>query len=59
MSAAGYDGNGLRRSATSPRAGGSATTQDYVWNTTSSVPQLLMDSATAYVYTGSGAPPSR
>lgn len=56
MSAAGYDGNGLRQSATFTPAGGSATTRDYVWNTTGSVPQLLMDSATAYVYAGSGAP---
>jgi RHS repeat-associated protein len=56
MSSAAYDGSGLRASATFTPAGQSASTQNYVWDTTSSVPQLLMDSASAYIYAGPGAP---
>ena len=48
MSAAGYDGNGLRESATTTPAGGSAATQQFVWDTGDHT--LLMDSANAYVY---------
>src|ERR1019366_1099793 len=55
-SPAAYDGSGLRASATFTPAGGSATTQNFVWDTTPTVPQLLMDSASAYIYTGPGAP---
>jgi RHS repeat-associated protein len=51
-----YDGNGLRASATTTPSGGSATTQNFAWNTTTPVPQLLMDSANAYVYGSSGTP---
>ena len=36
MSQASYDGNGLRASATFTPAGGSATTQNFTWNTTGS-----------------------
>jgi RHS repeat-associated protein len=51
MTAASYDGDGLR--ATTTFAG---TTQQYDWNTTTSVPQLLMDYVSAYIYTTSGTP---
>jgi RHS repeat-associated protein len=57
MSAASYDGNGVRAATTIIPAGGSAVTQGYVWDTTSpSLPLLLMDSANAYIYAGSGNP---
>ena len=52
MSAATYDGNGLRASEISSPGG----TQGFVWNTTSSVPTLLMDSTNAYIFAGSGTP---
>jgi len=65
MTAASYDGNGLRASATT---GG--TTQGYTWDTQTGnaqaanpgappqggVPQLLMDSGNAYIYTSGTAP---
>lgn len=51
MSAATYDGSGLRSSATT----GSGT-QSFVWNTTSSIPRLLMDSDNAYIYAGDSTP---
>ena len=50
MTAATYDGNGLRASATS------STTQAFTWDTTTTVPRLLMDSGSAYIYAGSGTP---
>ena len=56
MSGAAYDGSGLRASATFTPAGGSAATRNFVWDTTPTVPQLLMDSANAYIYAGPGAP---
>jgi RHS repeat-associated protein len=52
MSTAAYDGNGLRASETSSPGG----TQSFVWNMTSSVPSLLMDSTNAYIFAGSGMP---
>jgi RHS repeat-associated protein len=55
-SSATYDGNGLRTSATTTPTGGSASTQNFVWNLTSSVPGLLMDSTNAYIYGPNGAP---
>jgi RHS repeat-associated protein len=51
MSAATYDGNGLRTSETT---GGS--TLHFIWNEATSVPELLMDSTSAYIYGLSGAP---
>jgi len=48
MTAASYDGNGLR--ATMTTASG---TQDYTWDAAG---DLLMDSASAYIYTGGIAP---
>ena len=51
MTAATYDGDGLRATATI-----SAGTKDFVWNTTSAVPQLIMDSTSAYIYAGSDTP---
>ncbi len=51
MTAASYDGNGVRASATT-----ASGTQAFVWNTVPAVPQLLMDSANAYIWTGPAAP---
>jgi RHS repeat-associated protein len=56
MTAATYDGNGLRASSTTTPSGGSAASQQYVWNTNPDVSQLLMDSANAYIYTSGSAP---
>ncbi len=53
MTAAMYDGNGMRTSATSTPAGGSTSTQAFVWGDGT---ELLQDSTNAYVYTGSAAP---
>lgn len=52
MTAASYDGDGLRASATTS----SGSTQDYVWNTLADVPQMIMDSTNAYIYTSGIAP---
>ena len=52
MSAAAYDATGHRASTTITPAGGSATTQGYVWHGD----DLLMDSTNAYIYTGQTAP---
>ena len=51
-----YDGDGLRTSATTTATGGSASSQSFVWDITSSVPSLLMDSTNAYIYGPSGTP---
>ena len=56
MTAAAYDGYGLRASAATTPSGGSAATQAFDWNTTTQIPELLMDSANAYLYTGSTTP---
>jgi RHS repeat-associated protein len=56
MSSATYDGDGLRASELSIPSGGSPIMQDFVWNTDSSVPNLLMDSTNAYIFAGSGTP---
>ena len=56
MTSATYDGDGLRAASTTEPAGGSATSNSYVWNKVADAPQLLMDSANAYVYTVSGTP---
>ena len=56
LSSATYDGNGLRSADTVTPSGGSASTQHFVWDTTASVPELLMDGSNAYVYAGGGAP---
>jgi RHS repeat-associated protein len=50
MSAATYNGDGVRTSSTTTPAGGSATTQSYIWDTSSAMPHLVMDSTNAYVY---------
>jgi RHS repeat-associated protein len=55
MSSAGYDGNGMRVSSTTTPSGGSAVTQDYLWDT-SSTARLLMDSSNAYIYGDYGVP---
>ena len=56
MTAATYDGDGLRTSATSTPTGGGSTTEHFVWDTTGSVPDLLMDSDSAYLYGPNGTP---
>jgi RHS repeat-associated protein len=56
LSSATYDGNGLRTSDTVTPSGGSASTQGFVWDTASSMPELLMDGTNAYIYAGGGAP---
>jgi len=55
MSTASYDGDGLRASATFTPSGGSPTSEQYVWSSTGSMPQLLMDSGNAYIYASIGA----
>jgi RHS repeat-associated protein len=56
MSAAAYDGNGLRASTTITPSGQSATTQQYAWNTQAAIPEMIMDSGNAYIY-GTGVAP--
>jgi RHS repeat-associated protein len=51
MSSATYDGGDLRATATY-----GASTQHFVWNNVSTLPQALMDSANAYIYTSGVAP---
>ena len=51
MTAASYDGDGLRATATY-----GASTQGFVWNDVSTLPQVLMDSGNAYIYTSGVAP---
>lgn len=51
MTAATYDGGGLRSSTT---VGG--TTSGYVWNTLTAVPEIIMDGANAYIYASGTAP---
>lgn len=54
MTSATYDGDGLRASAAFTPAGGSAVTDDYVWDDDS----LLMDSGNAYIYAGNQDTPT-
>ena len=56
MTATTYDGDGLRTSAATTPTGGGSSTQNFVWDTTSSVPRTLMDSTNAYIYGPSGTP---
>lgn len=56
MTSATYDGDGLRISTTTTPTGGSASTQNYLWDTSGSTPQLAMDSTNAYIY-GPGTAP--
>ena len=56
MTAATYDGNGMRASTTITPAGRTAVTQGYVWNTIAPVPQLLMDGTNAYIYADGNTP---
>ncbi|MGC2169273.1 MAG: DUF6531 domain-containing protein [Acidimicrobiales bacterium] len=56
LSSATYNALGLRTSETSTPSGGSASTQNFVWDTDTSVPVLLEDSTYAYIYGPSGTP---
>jgi RHS repeat-associated protein len=56
MTAATYDGDGIRTSDTATPTGGTSSTEDFVWDKTTSVPRLLMDSENAYVYADSRTP---
>jgi RHS repeat-associated protein len=51
MSAASYDGDGLRQTDTI-----AGTTQNFTWDVSGTVPRLLMDSTNAYIY-GPGSTP--
>jgi RHS repeat-associated protein len=51
MSAATYDGNGLRASATT-----GAGAENFTWSASSELPQLLMDSNNAYIYAKGSSP---
>ncbi len=51
-----YDGDGLRQTATTTPGGGTATTQNFTWDPTGSLPRLLMDSTNAYIYGPGNAP---
>ncbi len=51
LTAATYDGDGDRVAAST-----STGTQSFVWNTVPEVPEVLMDSANAYIYDGGLAP---
>ena len=56
MTTASYDGDGLRQAETSTPTGGSATPEDFTWDTRASLPRLLMDSDNAYIYAGGHTP---
>ncbi len=56
MTAAAYDGSGLRQTATTTPAGGSSTTENFTWDPSGALPRLLMDSNNAYIYGPGGAP---
>jgi len=56
MSSVSYDGDGLRQSDTTTPTGGSAITENFTWNPTTSTPQLLLDSDNAYIYGPSNTP---
>jgi RHS repeat-associated protein len=56
MTAATYDGDNLRITATTTPTGGSSSTQHFVWDISGSVPNVLMDSTNAYIYGGSNTP---
>jgi len=57
MTSATYDGNGMRASTTITPSGQSAVSQEYVWNTVPQIPQMIMDSSSAYIY-GPGLAPA-
>ena len=56
MTAATYDGTGLRQTATSTPAGGASITQKFTWDPSSALPRLLIDSNNAYIYARTGTP---
>ena len=56
MSTATYDGDGIRTSTTITPSGQPATTQQYVWDTRASLPEMLIDSSNAYVFENGAAP---
>ncbi|HTA03119.1 MAG TPA: RHS repeat-associated core domain-containing protein, partial [Streptosporangiaceae bacterium] len=57
MTSASYNGNNLRSTAVSVPTGGSATTQDFVWDTADQASSfLLMDSGNAYIYAMANTP---
>jgi RHS repeat-associated protein len=56
MSAATYDGNGLRASTTTTPTGGSATTENFTWNLVTQTPQLLLNSDNAFIYADGNTP---
>ena len=56
FTAATYNGQGLRTSSTATPSGGSATTQNFTWDSASSSPTLLTDSTNAYIFGAGGTP---
>ena len=58
MTTATYDGNALRAATTTTPSGGSATTEDFVWDSRRSMAPLLMDSTNAYIYDGGSLTPA-
>ena len=56
MSTPAYDASGLRASAVFTPSGGTAATQNFVWDRTTSIPDLLMDAGHAYIYAGGNSP---
>ncbi|MCL5048806.1 MAG: RHS repeat-associated core domain-containing protein [Firmicutes bacterium] len=51
-----YDGQGLRTSASFSSASSGTTTEHYLYNQSTSLPELLTDSTNAYIYNSSIAP---
>ena len=56
MSGATYDGNGMRAESQIAPVGKSLISQGYVWNTVNGLPQMIMDSSNAYIYTAGNTP---
>jgi RHS repeat-associated protein len=50
MTAATYDGTGVRQTATTTPAHGSSTTEHFTWDPSGALARLLMDSNSAYIY---------
>jgi RHS repeat-associated protein len=54
LTGATYDGDGLRTAITT--SSGSESSQSFIWDESSSSPELLMDGTNAYIYGPSGTP---
>jgi len=56
MSSATYDGNGMRAASQITPSGKSLITQGYAWDTAAPMPQMIMDSSSAYIYAMGNTP---